>query len=182
MLRRGEQRLDRRFLDDAAGVHDRHAVGHLGDDAEVVRDEQQREAQSFLEIAQQVEDLRLDRHVERRRGLVGDEERRPAGERQGDERALAQPARELMRILAHAPLRLGYADGREQLDRLLPRVRARRASVNAQRLLDLIPDRVDRVERGHRLLEDEADLGAAHVLHLALGQRQEIPSLEENLS
>ena len=54
----------------------------------------------LLQIAQQVEDLRLDGHVERRRRLVGDEERWLAGERQGNERALAQAARELMRILA----------------------------------------------------------------------------------
>ena len=100
MLRIREQRVDRRFFDDAAGVHDGDAVGHLGDDAEVVGDEEQREPQPLLQVAQQVENLRLDRHVERRRRLVGDEERRPARERQGDQRALAQAARELVRILA----------------------------------------------------------------------------------
>ena len=95
-----EQRLDRRFLDEPAGIHDGDPVGHLGNDTEVVRDEEQRESHSLLEIAQQVEDLCLNRDVERRRRLVGDEECRPAGERQSDERALPQPARELMRILA----------------------------------------------------------------------------------
>ena len=39
----------RRFLDDPAGVHDRDAVGHLGDHAEVVRDQEQREPQPLLQ-------------------------------------------------------------------------------------------------------------------------------------
>ena len=42
MARRVEQRVDVGALDDAAGVHDQHVVRHRGDDAEVVRDQQQR--------------------------------------------------------------------------------------------------------------------------------------------
>ena len=52
------------------------------------------------EGAQQVEDLRLDRDVERRRRLVGDQQLRLAGERHRDHRALAHAARELVRIVA----------------------------------------------------------------------------------
>ena len=32
------------------------------------------------------------------------------------------------------------------------------------RLGDLPPDRIERIERGHRLLEDHGDLGAAHLV------------------
>jgi hypothetical protein len=97
-----EQPPHRRLLDDPAGVHDGDAIGHLGDDAEVVRDEQQREPEAVAQLAQQVEDLRLDRHVERGRRLVGDDERGPAGERDGDQRALPHAAGELVRVLARA--------------------------------------------------------------------------------
>ena len=41
--------------------------------AEVVRDEEAREAELLLQVAQQVEDRRLDGDVERGHGLVGDE-------------------------------------------------------------------------------------------------------------
>ena len=75
-------------------------------------------------VAQQVENLRLDRDVERRRRLVGDDERRLARQRHRDQRALAQAAGQLMRIVAHAQLRLGDAHRVEQLDRLLARRRA----------------------------------------------------------
>ncbi len=44
MLRRGEERVDRGLLDNAARVHDGDVLRELGDDAEVVRDEDDRGA------------------------------------------------------------------------------------------------------------------------------------------
>src|SRR6185437_511364 len=44
----------------------------------------------------------------------------------------------------------------------------------ADRLGELVADREDRVERGHRLLEDHADAGAAQPPHRALVERQKI--------
>ena len=65
----------RRQLDDAAEVHHADAVGDVVDDGEVVRDEEVGEAERALQVAHQVQHLRLHRHVERRRRLVADEER-----------------------------------------------------------------------------------------------------------
>ena len=93
------------LLDLAAGVHHHHAVGDVGDDAEVVGDQDDRGPEPARELAQQVEDPRLDRHVERRRRLVGDQHLRVAGERHRDHHALPHPARELVRVLVDAPLR-----------------------------------------------------------------------------
>ena len=39
MLRTGKQHIDRRAFDDLARIHDRDLVAHLGDDAEIVGDE-----------------------------------------------------------------------------------------------------------------------------------------------
>ena len=61
-------------------------------------------------------DLSLDRHVERRRRLVGDEHRRRVGDRHGDHPALPHASRELVRVLAVALLGIGDADEREQVD------------------------------------------------------------------
>jgi hypothetical protein len=55
------------LLDDAAGVHHDHAVGVLGDHAEVVRDEHDRHTEVLPQRREQLEDLRLNRDVERRR-------------------------------------------------------------------------------------------------------------------
>ena len=76
-----------------------------------------RRAELVLELADQLEDLRLDRHVERRRRLVGDQEVGVARERHRDHHALAHAARELVRIVVDAHARVGDADRLEQLDR-----------------------------------------------------------------
>ena len=54
-----------------------------------------------VELPHQVEDLRLDRDVERGRRLVGDQQRGAAGERHRDDRALPHPAGELVRVGVH---------------------------------------------------------------------------------
>ena len=108
----------RRPLDDVAGVHDDDLVAGLGDDAEIVRDEQQRHAELASQPRQQLEDLRLDGDVERGGRLVGDEQRRAAGERHGDHHALAHAAGHLVRIVVDAPLGIGDADQPEELGRL----------------------------------------------------------------
>ena len=76
VVRAREQVADRRFLDDLAAVHHDDARRRLRDDAQVVRDEQNRRAELLLQVAQQLENLRLDGDVERGRRLVGDDERR----------------------------------------------------------------------------------------------------------
>ena len=81
-----------------AEVHDRDPVADVLDDAHVVGDEQVGQAELALEVLQQVEDLRLDRHVERRDRLVADDEVGLEDERPGDPDALALAAGELVRI------------------------------------------------------------------------------------
>ena len=85
-------------LDDLAEVHHRDAVAHVAHDGEVVGDEDQRQPELALQVAQQVEDLRLDRHVERGDRLVGDDQLRLERERARDADALALAAGELVRI------------------------------------------------------------------------------------
>ena len=56
------------------------------------------------------------------------------------------------------------------------------ALVQRQHLDDLLLDRVQRIERGHRLLEDHGDLVAAHLAQLLLVQRQQVLAVEQDLA
>ena len=67
MLRRCEQTLRRRELGDAPEIHHTDAVRDVMDNGEVVRYEKIRQAHAPLEIAHQIQYLRLHRDVERRR-------------------------------------------------------------------------------------------------------------------
>ncbi len=97
---------------------------HLGDDAEVVRDEQYARVMALLQLEHELEDLRLRRHVERRGGFVGDQQHRVEHQRHRDHDALALAARELMRITGHHALGLGqqhFADDAQHLGAALVR-------------------------------------------------------------
>ncbi len=116
MARRGEQRVLVRVLHDPPEVHHRHAGGDVLDHREVVGDEDVGEAEPLLQVLQQVHDLRLDRHVQRRHRLVADDEPRLHGERARDADALALAAGEFVRIAprvlgreAHEAQQLGHA-------------------------------------------------------------------------
>jgi hypothetical protein len=54
-------------LHDFAEIHHRDAVADVLDHRQVVRDEEVREPEPRPQVGQQVQHLRLDRHVERRR-------------------------------------------------------------------------------------------------------------------
>ena len=97
-------------LNHLARVHHGDAVGDARDHAEVVRNEDDGGVDLVLQLHQQIHDLRLNRHIQRRRRLVGDQQLRVAAQRHGDHRALAHAAGKLVRILLGALLRVGDVD------------------------------------------------------------------------
>ena len=95
-------------------------------------------SRSATRLAQELEDLRLDRDVERRRRLVGDQQLRLAGERHRDHHALAHAARELVRVVLQPYARARDPDLVEQLDRRAGRPASRvHPEVRLERLADL---------------------------------------------
>jgi hypothetical protein len=165
----------------APGVHHRDLVGGLGDHAEVVGDHDHRRARLTLQAFDQLEDLRLHRHVEGGGGLVGDQQAGLVDQRHRDHRALTHPARELVGIGLEAPARLGDADEPEQPLRTILCGSLGHVVVGADRLHELSADPVEGMQRGERVLEDHRDLPAAHVAQLLVGHRQQVAALEEHL-
>ena len=131
MAGRGEELRRRRLLDDLAEIHDGDTPGRPGDDAEIMGDQQHRHAELGLELLQQIEDLGLDRDIQRRRGLVRHQEARPAAEGHGDHRPLAHAAAEIEGIGAVALAGIGHADDLQHLDRRAPWRRRGRGACGA---------------------------------------------------
>ena len=84
--------IARASLHNLAEVHHRHAVAHVTHHREVVGDEHQRQSHVALKLAQQVEDLRLDRDVESGDRLIGDQQLWLERDRTGDPDPLALSA------------------------------------------------------------------------------------------
>ena len=162
MARIGQQILGRAFLDHFARVHHQHARADIGDHAEVVADQHDGGAKVAVQPAQQVEDLRLDRHVERRGRFVGDKQRWFVGEAHGQHHALAHAAGELMGKRIHGAVGRGHAHATQQVDRAAACGRRREAAVRRHRLDELSGNAQHRVQRRHGVLEHHGDLAAAH--------------------
>jgi ABC-type oligopeptide transport system ATPase subunit len=129
----------------------------------------------ILEIVEQVDHLRLDRHVERRDGLVGDVELGVQGQRPRDPDPLPLAARELVRI---AVVVLGReAHELEQLGHVALDLAAVADVVDAQRIADDRAHPLARVERSVRVLEDHLHLPAQR-LQLAAGELGDVAALE----
>src|SRR6478752_2438347 len=176
----GEQVGGRRLLDDPAAVHHGDLIGVAGDHAEVVGDEDQRHVPFPALLAEQVEDLRLDGHVERRRRLVGEDQRRAAGHSDGDHHPLAHAAGHLVRVLLQPPRRLRDADVGEQLLGGVACIGGLHPEVLDERLGELVADLHQRVQRRHRVLEDHRHLPAPDVAHLLAAALADLLALEQH--
>ena len=138
-------------------------------------DEHHRGAKLFSHAVDELQDLRLDGDVERRGGLVADEQLRLAGERHGDHDALAHAARQLVRVALEDLLGRGDAHELDHLEGARVGVGlAHLGVVHEDALADLVAGAHDRVERGHGLLEDHADLVAAVGAHLVARELGEV--------
>ena len=132
---------------------------------------------SCCSVLEQVDDLRLDRDVERRDGLVADDEVRIDARARARCRCAAA-GRPRTRAGTATPASGGQADALEQLPH--PR-RARRAVRRSPwtRIGSPIdaPDRVPRVERGERVLEDHLHAPAQRP-QLRLAERRDVLPVE----
>ena len=155
-------------------MHHGDPVGDLGDDAEIVGDEQHRHATGRLYLPDQREYLRLRRHVERGGRLVGDQDVGLERERHRDHRALPLAAGDLVRIRVEHARRLGQMHRSEHVEDAPAPFRARYRLVYLDRLLDLAAEREHRVQRRHRFLEDHRDAAAAQLAESRRRRREQV--------
>ena len=126
-------------------IHNGDLFAHAGDNAEIVRNHDDAHAELSAQILHQFQDLCLNRHVERRRRLVRNEQLRLAGKCNGDHHALPHTAGQLVRILLQALCRLVDADQLQKLARTVIGFRLGFVRVQQNDLDDLIADGVHRI-------------------------------------
>ena len=170
------------LLDHLAGVHNHDIIRYFSDDTEIMGDHHNRGTGLLLQLVDQIEDLRLDRHIEGRGRLVTDQELRITAQCHRDHHTLTHTAGKLMRILIEATLCERDLHELQHLDRALLRFLLRHILVQKQCLDELLSDGEHRIQRGHRLLENHRDLLAADLTHLILGHLYDIFSIEEDLA
>ena len=171
---RPEQGLGIGRLDDKPLLHHRDPAAELGQHRQIMRDQHQRHVAILDQPAHQIEDACLCRHIQRRRRLVGDQQRRLQRDGLRDHHPLALAAGQFMRIAVQTVSRGGKTDAVELGSGDLARFGKACAGVDHQRFGDLRADRANRVQRRHRLLENHPDAPPANTAHRRLVQREQI--------
>ena len=133
-------------------------MADLAHDLEVVADEEIGDAQPLLQVEQQVDDLRLDRHVEGGDRLVADQQVGLGHQGAREHDALALAAGKLVRVAVEL-VRL-QADRVHHGAGALAALCGRDRAVDRQRLHDLHADRQAAIERAQRILVDHLQLAA----------------------
>ena len=93
-----EDFLRRALFEKPPQVHDRHAIGDMPDDVEVVCDDDHCQSEAVLQSGQEIQDVSLYRHVQSCGGLVRDNKFRIKRQCAGDTDSSGLPARKLVRI------------------------------------------------------------------------------------
>jgi hypothetical protein len=173
-LRRGST------LNHSAAVHHHHTVHLVLHQTQVVADQEQAHAVFAHQLLDERQHFFLHRDIQRGGGFVGNQQVGVAGQRDRDHHALALPTREFVRIGIEPLPRPGQLHAFEQLQGSGFGIAGAHVLVQAQGLSNLLPDRVQGVERRHRLLKNHRHAGTAQLAHLRLGQAHQLLALERN--
>ncbi len=162
------------------GIHHRSMGGMLRHDPQVVGDENEPHLLLLTESMDEVQNLRLNGHIQGGGRLVGDEQAGTARQCHGNHHPLAHPSGELVGVIVIALFRGRDADLPEEFRRLAPGPMPIHPAMEHDPLGHLIPHPENRVEGGHRFLEDHGDPVPPHGAHPLLGQPEKISPLEED--
>ena len=143
-------------LDNLAEVHHADPVSDPLHHGEVVADEKVRQAHLLLQIHHQVDDLRLDRDVQRGHRLIGDHQLGPQRQGPGDADALPLTSRELVRVLPHVVGR--HADPSQEIGDHIIDLTLGHRTMDLERLSDRLADRATGIQAGEGVLEDDLRL------------------------
>jgi len=121
-----------------------------------MRDEDVGEAELALEVVQQINDLRLDRDVERGRRLVGDDNVGLKRKSARDADALALAAREFMRVEICRGCR--QPDSIEEFNNPSPPIFSGADAMHEQGFLYDPPNGKARIQGGFRVLKDHLNM------------------------
>ena len=161
-------------------IHHQHTVGMACHHAQIVRNQNRGGVAALAQFGEQIHHLRLHGNIQRRSGLVGNEHTRVVGQRHGYNHTLAHAAREMVRIIFGALLRVGNAHFVQQIYGLLLRLAVADALVRCNGFGNLLANLVDGVKRRKRVLKHHGNFAPAQLAALALGHLQQLAPVKNN--
>ncbi len=142
-------------------------------------DQDHRHVELLFKGAELVEDLFLDRDIERGGGFISYEEFGLAAERHGDHHSLLHPSGELVGIIVHPLFWVDDTDHVEEAEDLCINV-CDLWAMDPDGFRYLLSDRENGVEGSGGFLEDVCDVFSADLSEVALGQLEDISAIEKD--
>src|SRR5262249_41733503 len=167
-------------LDHLAKVHDRDTMAQVTDNAEIMGNEEVGEVELVAEIFEEIDDLCLDGHVERRDCLVANNKFGPQRERTCNTDALALSTAHFVGVAAGKLFRQA-ADVQQLMDTPFLRPPVRLDVMHADRFADDLANPHARVERAVRVLEDDLDTPAQTAQRFPV-QVAEVETVEQDFA
>ena len=161
-------------------MHDQDLRAELPYHVEVMRDKEDRCAVLPIDLFQQLQNLRLDGHIQSGGGLVSQQQLGTRDDSGGDHDPLEHPARQLVGILVIDDLRVRQFCLRHGGQGCFFPLLGGFLGVDAQRFLHLGADLHDRIQAGHRLLEHHSQVGALAAAQFLWGAVQEIQAVQQD--
>ena len=135
------------------------AIGNFGNYTEIVRDKKYTSAMLPLQLTNEMQNLCLRGYIKCCCGLIGNQKHRLKHQSHSDHDALALTARELVRKCLEHALRIRKRNLFDNRKDLLLALGFTERCVCPQDLINLFATTHDRIERGHRLLENHRHPG-----------------------
>ena len=176
--RLGKQPAHRARFHHLPRIHHRHPLRDFGHHRQVMGDHDQGHALRLLQADQQVHDLGLNGHVQRRGGFIGNQQLGVAGNGNGNHHALAHAPRKLVRVVVQPAFGPRYLHHLQQLNGPGARCRTAQTQVLLQHLDQLKTNGKTRVQRGHRVLENHGHVFAQNLSPLTVRNAQQVPTLK----
>ena len=154
-------------LNDSAGIHYDHIVRHFGNDAQIVCYEHNGRIYLLLQAAQNVQYLSLNGNIKCGSRFIRNDKSRIASKRHCYHNSLTHTARKLMRVHLINAFAVCDSDKLKHFDRALFDFFLRHLAflMESNDLINLRTDTENRVQAGHRLLEDHRHKVSAKILH-----------------
>ena len=149
------------------------------DNRQIMRNEQVRQPEFLLQVFEQIQNLRLNRNIQRGDRLVADDQLRLERERPGNADALPLPARKLVGVAVY--IAAGEADEVHELHHFGIHFLPAHLAVNLHRGRNDLPHRLAGVQRIKRLLKHHAHAFALRA-HLFFRERRQVLAVKTDLA
>ena len=165
-----------------ARIHHDHCIAQLAHHTQIMGDEKHGSVHLPVQVPDQIQNLRLNRHIQCRRGFIGDQDLRLTGQRHGNHHTLTHTSGHLMRILMSSHFRIGDSHCPHHIHSFLHGLFFVHTPMKSQRLRDLLSALDNRIQRSHRFLKNHGHLVSPQFLHLFFGKFNQILPFIQDLA